>query len=412
MTAVRGMGKEGVPAEFDLQELDRIVEATVAAIERSREQIFLISESARTEYEHVQRELTEVREEVARLIREVDSLEVKERAARNRLAHVSKHFDRYGERDIRQAYDRAAELQVRLQVTREQERQLRHRRDDLDRRLRNLAVTVQRAEELVTQVGVILDFLTGRLENLSRHFDSLRQKQELGISIIKVQEEERRRVAREIHDGPAQVLANVAMRLELVASLAGEDRQVLQRELAELKELVRQSLKDVRKIIFDLRPMALDDLGLFPALRAYLKGFEEKTGIKVQASLHGPEGDGPEGRLESAMEITLFRLIQEATSNVEKHARARNLLVRVEWFPTEVRVLVQDDGQGFVLEEVLGERNRTRFGLVSMRERVDLVGGRFRITTAPGQGTSVEIALPLGQREVGAGGAAHQGAPG
>jgi len=378
------------PQALDLKELDRIVKETVDAIERGKEQIFAIAESARAEYEHVRAELFEVKEEARRRIELVDALEKREQAARSRLADVSRSFREFSEDEIKEAYEAAREIQVELQVEREKEQQLRRRRDELERRFKSLATTVARADDLVTQVGVAMDFLGGKLRNLSHRCKDIEQKRQLGLSIIKAQEEERRRVAREIHDGPAQLLANVVLRLDLSQKMFSGDPEKMRNELNELKELVRQSLRDVRKIIFDLRPMALDDLGLVPALRAYLKGFEDRSGLQVITSFFGGER-----RLKPSLEVAVFRLIQEATNNAEKHAEAKKVWVKVEIQPEWVRSVVKDDGKGFDLDEVLESEDTSRFGLVSMRERVELLDGEMEVDTEPGRGTRIDITIPL-----------------
>lgn len=375
---------------LSLKELDRIIKDTLLAVEHGKEQIYLIAESARGEYGRVQADAATAKEEASQLVREVDSLELKERLARRRLAQVTKNFHDFTEDEIKEAYDTAREFQVQLQVSREKERHLRKRRDDLEIRLRQLDETVKRAENLVTQVGVAMDFLSGRLRTLSEQFEGLKLKQELGLSIIRAQEEERRRVAREIHDGPAQLLANVVLRVDLCQRLLDVDSSRIRAELEQLKELVRQSLKDVRQVIFDLRPMALDDLGLIPALRTFLKGFEEKAGMAVQATFLGDER-----RLEPSLEIAVFRLVQEATNNAARHSKAAQVWVRVEVGTGSIRAMVRDDGRGFDLQAALKDRESGRFGLVSMRERVELLEGQLDIVTAPGQGTRIDVAIPI-----------------
>jgi len=401
MTARPGSGAERERQSF--RELDLIIKDTLLAVERGKEQIYLIAESARAEYDRVRAETALAKEEAVQLVREVDALELKERLARRRLAQVTKNFHDFSEDEIKEAYDTAREFQVQLQVAREKERHLRRRRDDLEIRLRQLDETVQRAEDLVTQVGVAMDFLSGRLRTLSEQFEGLKLKQELGLHIIRAQEEERRRVAREIHDGPAQLLASVVLRVDLCQRLLDVDSGRIRAELEGLKELVRQSLKDVRQVIFDLRPMALDDLGLVPALRAFLKGFEEKAGIAVHTSFLGDER-----RLEPSLEIATFRLIQEATNNIARHSGATQAWVRVEIASSAIRATVRDDGRGFDLEAALADRGAGRFGLVSMRERVELLEGRLDIATAPDQGTRIDVAIPIRGNEGAGARATHQ----
>lgn len=225
---------------------------------------------------------------------------------------------------------------------------------------------------------------------LSEQMESAHQGRALGLSIIRAQEEERRRVAREIHDGPAQLLANVVLRIDVCQRLADQDPSRVRDELQQLKELVRISLQDVRKVIFDLRPMALDDLGLVPALRAYAKEFQARTTIEVDLAAYGAER-----RFDPAFEVAVFRLIQESLTNVDKHAQATKVWVTIEAKNHELRATVKDNGIGFDVEEARRQGAGVKFGLTGMRERAELIGGRLTLESEPGAGTRIQFEFPL-----------------
>ncbi len=373
---------------LDINVLERIIKNTTAAIERSKEQIFAIAESAREEYRRVEAELQELRVKAAEQIQEVDRLTMADRRARHRLMQVSRDFVRYTEADIKEAYDRAAEIQSQLSVAWERERSLRQRRDDLERRLRDLKTMVQRAEDLVSQVGIALEYLSGSLSDLVSQFKGILKRRELGLALILAQEDERRRVSREMHDGPAQLLANVALRIDLCERLFDTDLNQVRKELGELKRLVRQTLREVRKVIFDLRPMSLDDLGVIPALREYLKGFEKRTRISTEVVIIGKEE-----RFDPALEVGLFRLAQEALTNIEKHSGATQAQVNIEVTDKSVQVVIKDNGRGFDPDKVREEEDK--FGLISMQERAELLGGSLQIMSVPGEGTRIRIMVPL-----------------
>lgn len=382
----QALAAPGVP------EIEKVLSEALTVLERSRQELFGIAEQARTEYEELRRELTAVRQQVQEQIERVEELTREDRACRARLLQVSRAFHRFTQEEVRAAYEQARDVQVRLHVALERERHLRSLRDSLERRLRRVALTLGRAEELVSKAGLALELLGGNLRELSQHVQGLRARQALAYSIIRAQEEERRRVAREIHDGPAQLLANVAFRLELCEHLIDKDLEQLRQEIRKLREAVRQSLQDVRSIIFDLRPMAIDDLGLIPALRGYAATFTDRTGLRVEF-----EGRGKQGRLPAAVEIAALRLVQEALNNVWKHAGATTARVTVEVGEENLRIWVEDDGKGFDIDEVMSVPGE-RFGLLTMRERVDLLRGELSIDSAPGRGTTVRITLPLASR--------------
>lgn len=368
---------------------EELLREVVSAIERGRSELFQLMESLREEQQSLAQRVEEIRQEVRVQIELVDSLTEQEKLTRQRLLDVSSRLREHTEEQIRAAYEEANRVRMELRLAREREAMLRRQRDDLERRLRALAQTVRRAEEMMNHISVAYDLLSGRIQELTALAGGSQRRAQLVYSIIRAQEEERRRLAREIHDGPAQVLANVVFRLDICQRLLASDLEKARAEIENLKALVRQSLQEVRKIIFDLRPMALEDLGLIPALRAYLESFGQKTGLATSIRI---EGQGE--RLPLSYEVALFRLVQEALNNVAKHAAARTVKVLVQHLPEAVRVVVVDDGKGFDVGEAMARQGRDHFGLLGMRERVELLGGALELSSRPGEGTKVSFTVP------------------
>ncbi|RDV84069.1 sensor histidine kinase [Ammonifex thiophilus] len=372
--------------------LEEIRQKLVCLIEENQKEIIRIAEATEEEIAIIRRELEQLYEEVRRVIDKVDVLTVEERRARWRLAEVSADFSRYSEADIKEAYEHAQRLQVELLNLRAKEELLRARRDELERTLKRLLATKERAEKLASRVSVVLEYLRKDFQELADNWREMLSRQELALKVLEVQEEERRRVAREIHDGPAQVMANVVLRVEYCLKLMEKRPEALGEELRALQELVREGLQEVRKIIYDLRPMALDDLGLVAALRRYLEDFRAARGLETDFVLLGRER-----RLPATQEAAIFRIVQEALSNVAKHAAASRVLVKLEFGPRRLNLVVKDDGRGFVPEKVLGERRG--FGLWSMKERAELLGGELGVFSNPGQGTVITLSVPLAGEE-------------
>ena len=370
--------------------LEKIISETLSAIEKSKDQIYEIAETARTESDRIKNELQELQRQVMYTIEQVDNLERLEKAARFRLMEVSKNFHKYSEEEIRIAYEKARELQVELGSLREREHQLKLRRNDLERSLRKLTGTVEKAEGLMTQVGVVLDYLGGNLRLINNELEVVNQRRLLAPKIIQAQEEERKRVAREIHDGPAQSMANVVLRTEVCDRLIETDREAARQELQDLRDTVKTSLQDVRRIIFDLRPMALDDLGLVPALSRYLETLKERHGMDI-----GIKCSGYKKRLNSIIEVAVFRVVQEAVQNTIKHANAAKIEVQLEIDTQRIVVAVIDDGVGFEAEKCLKEPRPDSYGLLGMKERLDILGGQLSIKSYLGGGTEVLAILPL-----------------
>lgn len=377
---------------MEVEALDRVVQETLMALESGKEAIYDIAENACSEVERVQEELLVIQRQTLETIQEVDRLTKLEKQARLHLMTVSRDFHRYDEETVKGAYDRAMNLQVRLFVLREQEKNLRQRRDELERSLRRLRHTVEKAEMLVTRIGVVLQFLHGTLSQISVQLGNAQKQQQLALKVLLAQEEERRRIAREIHDGPAQALANIVLRADYCEQLLSRDPAKLKQELEKLKGLVRASLRDIRKIIFDLRPMPLDDLGLAGGVRRFLEDFQERYGLPVEFLFFGREL-----RYDPVLEVAVFRIIQEALNNAQKHAAAGRVTVKLELHPRQVLAVIRDDGKGFVPGEMVdgGEH----YGLINMRERARFLGGEVRITSAPGEGTEVIVMIPVCEEE-------------
>ncbi|MCM3636809.1 sensor histidine kinase [Sporosarcina luteola] len=373
---------------MDIQNLEKIFDNMVNVMDQSKNDIFTISEQSRQAFQEMQTELVIIKEDISRVITEGDYLEDMTRQSRRRLADVSKNFMNYTEEEVRQAYEVANDLLVRLSINRMEEKQLRVRRDELDRRIVALLETIEKADHLVNQVTTVITYLTSDLKKVGEVLETARQKQEFAIQIIQAQEEERKRLSRDIHDGPAQMLANVLLRSGLIEKTYSEKGpNAALSELNQLKEMVRNALLEVRRIIYDLRPMALDDLGLIPTLRKYSSTvMEYEKGVTIHFM-----NNGTEKRFESNIEVAIFRLVQECISNALKHGKSRDVWVKVEWLRDTMNIVVKDNGEGFDPSQTKDKS----FGIIGMRERVELLKGEMKIMSAIGNGTTVLFRIPL-----------------
>lgn len=377
---------------IDVKALDKIINDTLKALEESKRQLYDIAENTREEYLRASKELEIAKKEVTKIIKHVDLLEKKERKARIRLMEVSRNFSQFTEADIKAAYKEAQRLQLLLNDWRHREMMARFKRDQLERTVKQLRETLQKAENLMSHLGAVFNYLSNSLQSASQKINELQQMHQMGVNIIRAQEEERKRVAREIHDGPAQLLANIVMRAEFCLKLLEVDPGKVRDELKALQELVRRSLQDVRKIIFDLRPMALDDLGLIATLKRYLEEYRKQNNIETELVCLGRNK-----RMPAAVEVAVFRIIQECLNNIHKHARAKHATVKVEMLDDRINVTVRDDGKGFDIESVQKDAGMEGYGLVNMRERAGLLNGKIDIQSAPGRGTTVSLSIPVNE---------------
>lgn len=366
--------------------IDLIIDEMVRVVKSSKNEIFDISEQARHEYDTLKLELEETKNLVIACIDQGDELERLVRASRKRLAEVSKHFDRYSERDIHQVYEDTHQLQTKLMMLRGQEENLRKKRDDLERRLLSLYDTMKRADGITSKISVVENYLQDDFVQVNELIESAKEKQAFGLKIIEAQEEERRRLSREIHDGPAQMLANILLRSEIIERTLHQrsvDEAVA--EIYSVRKMVRSSLYEVRKIIYDLRPMALDDLGLIPTIRKYIANLADFHKFEIDFVVVGEEK-----RIDHKYEVALFRLMQESVQNAVKHAEANLIQIKLQIQRENIIMIIKDNGKGF---DVSRKKENT-FGLIGMKERVDMLGGEIDINSKRNEGTAVIIRVP------------------
>ncbi|MBI4304580.1 MAG: GAF domain-containing protein [Chloroflexi bacterium] len=232
------------------------------------------------------------------------------------------------------------------------------------------------------------------IENARLHQEVQRKDEvrgELLREILTIQEEERRRIARELHDETSQVLASLSANLEAASGMLPADSERVKARLKEAQNLSISVLDEVHRLIYELRPSLLDDLGLVTAVRWLLENNLQAVGVKV-----GFKTVGRTKRLPPQLEATLFRVIQEAVNNIARHARAENAEVILQFKRGAICIQIKDDGQGFDVREAISSKDRPRgFGLLGMKERVELANGALSIHSQPGSGTEIDIEIPL-----------------
>ncbi|GEM_PF-946959 len=238
---------------------------------------------------------------------------------------------------------------------------------------------------IIGSMGILTD-ITVRKQTGVKLKNSHDQLRALAAHLQTVREEERKKIARELHDESSQLLASVHIGL---SEMERELPSASQKKLAEVKDLLTQIEEHLRNLSHELYPSILDDLGLLPALQSLADKVSARTGIRI--NLEG----SPNGRLRSSIETTLYRTVQEALNNVVRHANATTVNVRLLEADGLVHCSIQDNGVGFDVLTVLGHTARESLGLVAIRERVGTLGGRMKINSAPNQGTELCVEIPL-----------------
>jgi PAS domain S-box-containing protein len=250
------------------------------------------------------------------------------------------------------------------------------------------AQDVQLLDSIAAQIAI-------SVENSKLHQEVQRKEEnrgELLREIFSIQEEERRRIARELHDETSQALASLAASLEAISGMLPSSTDKVRVRLRKAQALSISILDEIHKLTYELRPTLLDDLGLVAAARWLADNNLRAAGIRVKSRTTGREK-----RLPPQLEATLFRVIQEAVTNIARHSHAKNASVMLHFDKNIVKVRVSDDGEGFDVEEAISSKDRPRgLGLLGMKERVELVNGTLSIKSRPGGGgTKIEVEIPL-----------------
>ena len=215
------------------------------------------------------------------------------------------------------------------------------------------------------------------------------QLRHLSRQVLLAQEEERKRVSRELHDVIAQTLTGINIRLATLKKRAGIDPKDFDRDIERTQELVENAVNTIHQFARELRPAVLDDLGLVPALHSFMKNLSVQTGIHMHLTAFA----GLE-ELDMPRRTILFRVAQEALTNVSRHAQATRVEVTIQKLASSICMKINDNGKSFNVERILEAKGKKRLGLLGMRERLEMVGGRFVIESAPGQGTTVSAESP------------------
>ncbi len=222
---------------------------------------------------------------------------------------------------------------------------------------------------------------------LERILDTQCEVQRIPTRVLRAQEEERKRIARELHDETSQALTSVIVGLKGLER--AESGAEVRERVGELRATVAETLDAVHRMAVELRPSALDELGLVPALRSYVKEYSRQSGIQVELQVSGLKG-----RLPAEMEVAVYRVVQEALTNAAKYSESHHVAVKLSVEGSTLTALVRDNGRGFDVDRVQQSKDGG-LGLFGMKERVSLLSGQLDILSAPGAGTTILARIPL-----------------
>jgi two-component system sensor histidine kinase DegS len=336
-------------------------------------------EDSRQEYEQIQQQLKELEMLIQQTSGEVDRLSQRHVQATSRVKQLEARFDTAPRSEIQEVYNTMQDAQRRLFMMRGQLEKLQSDQQNYQRYSTHLRNFLELAGSLPETGGKpqLTGAAAGQLPTVVR--------------IIEAQEQERQRLVRQLHDGPAQSLTNLILQAEICERLFDSDATRARGELANLRNAVSGTFQKVRDFMFDLRPMMLDDLGLLSTLKRYVSNFSEKSGIQTNLVITGSEQ-----RFTPYREVAVFRALQEMLTNARLHSHATKIQVNLDVANDMVRASVEDNGSGFDPKEVLSPTSeRKTIGLPTQKERIEMLGGKMVVDSSLGRGTKVTVELPL-----------------
>jgi len=332
-----------------------------------------IIEDIQNETDKTKRELHEIELMFEQSQLEVNRLAQKNTAVTARLQQIQGHYDTIPREDIIDVFNEALDAQQRLFVMRGQSEKLQSDKRYLVRHLKYL-----------NKASDSLSFaMEGGPEKGSDKVLNLVE------AIIQAQEEERQRLSRKMHDGPAQALSNFILQTEIAVRLFDIDQERAREELDMLKTSATSAFQQVRDFIFELRPMMLDDLGLVPTLKRYIENYKDQTGTSIRLTINGVER-----RFETYVEVIIFRAVQEILAFSIRQGQANQISVQMNISETLVKVTIDDNGKG--MEEPMLESGS--MGLKIIKDRVEMMGGFMEFDFRPERGSQVVFQVPIGAK--------------
>jgi len=357
------------------------LDSIITSMNDGKEEIFAITEQINKENRQVKADITEVRRDIRLYNAQIEKLKKLELESRKTLLIVSSDFDKYNSDDIKDAYDNSYNLQQDLMKKQLEIDSIIKKLELFENRIQKNNELVSKADELLSRIEIMSDYM-----KLDSSIDS--ESEDLFTKWILFQENEKNRIARDIHDGPAQTIASLVIRSDIIRKLIEKDspNTTIYKEIEQLKFQLRSVIKEIRKIMYDLRPTSLDELGFSSSIHGLISKTEEDCNIKFSVSI-----DENSEIKNSNLKIICFRIIQESLNNIIKHSKAEKAYIYVKISKDYIDMIVQDNGVGFDTTKI---NSANSFGLSSLKERVALVNGNVNIDSKFSKGTAINVKIP------------------
>lgn len=375
-----------------MSKLDGIIEKALLSISESHGEIKEISYFAKNEYLDLEEEFMLLKIEASSILERVEMLETTLKKSKARLLYVNKNYQQFTDLEMKEAYETTDTIRLELAVENERGTSIIRRRNELELHLKSAKKIYEKADKLSNDFSVAYSVLAGDLKQITQQMDGFQDKEIWGVKVLEAQELERKRIARDMHDGPTQNLSNLILKTELCIKIIDKDVDRTKLELQSLKKLIRVTIDETRRLIHNLRPMSIDDLGLVPTLERLVDEMRSEVSFEVVFN-HNKKFDSG---LDPIITISVYRICQEALNNIKKHSLATKVTIDLSTDQGNLNLSITDNGIGFDMDNVkLNLEDNRGFGISMMRERTNLLLGEFSIYSVNKKGTTITVNLPI-----------------
>lgn len=379
---------------LDINTISRIIKNMKVGISTNREQITNFIDNIKKSQENLKSQLGIITVDITRIIKEVDELEKQDKEKNKMLTEVFENLDKYNKNEIKSIYEISTGIKIKYNIKKNEERLLRDRRGNLEVELKKTIMNIEDCEMIIeknNQIKLAFDYLKediflglGGLDNNS--------KMAIGIKVLEAQESERKRIARNIINGPVQNCNNALKKVDSLRGVIKNDLEEGLKELDSIKKSIELELKEVKNIYLDLRPFYLDNIGLNETIQETVKIILKGSNINIKMNLKPIKTE-----VEPIMQVAVYRIFQEILNNIIKHSKAKNANIKLDFEAKYIILVIYDDGIGFEVKETLKivKAKEETYGLKGILDRVEQLQGDINILSSAGTGTTYTIKLPI-----------------
>lgn len=384
-----------MPKKFSTEKLNDIIKNLTQTMNKSRDEAMKYQQLIIDEAEFITIDLQKIRTKIENVLVQQHQAKQERLALQNQLVAVSRQLSQLPSDELQtlahQVYEKTDRCVHKFNQTEISFKKLFKEREEKERRLIVLKDQLCETENLIHRISTSFRHLTDDLSEIGVHLD---ERERAVLKILKAQEQERHRLSRDLHDGLAQTLVHLSMEAEYLKKIVEhEERDLLKQKIQLIDEYLRYAITESRQLIYDLKPMSLDDIGFLQTLQTYISRFSKSKNTNI--TFTSSDSDQQSGKIDDAVGLVIFRIVQESLNNAIKHAKATEIQVKIEFGPTQTNVRIKDNGVGFDYNTILSNcYSGNHYGLVGMLERAEMIDGTLNIFSETNNGTRILLKIP------------------